>query len=75
MRRSNGFAFFLLLVIALIGFSFYRGYLTLNSQQQPTTQNTEIKLLVDQQKAKSDIDRAGTELKKMSEKVDLNPAD
>ncbi len=73
--RSKGGVILLLLVIGLIAFSFYRGYLILSSRPQPTTNNTEIKLILDQNKAKADIDTAGTEVKKMSEKIDLNPGD
>jgi hypothetical protein len=73
--RSKGGVILLLLVIGLIAFSFYRGYLVLSSRPQPTTNNTEIKLIVDQNKAKADVDKAGAEVKKMAEKVDLNPAD
>jgi hypothetical protein len=71
---SKGAVLLLLLIIAAIGFSFYRGYLVLSSRQQPTTNNTEIQLIVDQEKAKADANQAGTEVKKMTEKIDLNPA-
>lgn len=71
---SKGAVLLLLLIIAAIGFSFYRGYLVLSSRQQPTTNNTEIQLIVDQDKAKADANQAGTEVKKMTEKIDLNPA-
>jgi hypothetical protein len=71
---SKGAVLLLLLIIAAVGFSFYRGYLVLSSRQQPTTNNTEIQLIVDQNKAKADANQAGTEVKKMTEKIDLNPA-
>jgi|GEM_PF-5625376 len=73
MSRSG--TILLLLIIAIIGFSFYRGYLVLSSRQQPATNNTEIKLIVDQNKAQADVDRAGAEVKKTAEKIDLNPVD
>jgi hypothetical protein len=73
--RSRGGVIFLLLIIALIGFSFYRGYLTLTSQRQPTTDNTEIKLIVDPNKAKADVEQAGEEVRKAGKKIDLNPVD
>lgn len=63
----------LLIVIALIGFSFYRGYLVLSSQKQPTTNNTEIKLIVDQQKLKSDTAEATKEVEKVTKDIDLKP--
>jgi hypothetical protein len=72
--RSRGGAFLLLLVIVIIGFSFYRGYLTLTSDKQPATNNTEIKLIVDQDKIKTDTDRAGEEVKKATSNIDLNPS-
>lgn len=72
---SKGGILLLLLIIAAIGFSFYRGYLVLSSRQQATTNNTEIKLIVDQDKAQADANQAGAELKKATEKIDLNPAD
>ncbi|WP_254513761.1 hypothetical protein [Anatilimnocola floriformis] len=73
MRRGG--VLFLLLIIGLIAFSFYRGYLTLSSQQQPTNNNTEIKLIVDQNKAKADVQHAGEEVRKATEKIDLKPGD
>ena len=73
MRRGG--VLFLLLIIGLIGFSFYRGYLTLSSQKQPTTNNTEIKLIVDPHKAEADMKQAGEEVRKVGEKVDLKPGD
>lgn len=72
---SKGGVLLLLLIIAGIGFSFYRGYLTLSSRQQATTNNTEIQLIVDQNKAQADANQAGVEVKRMTEKVDLNPVD
>jgi hypothetical protein len=71
---SKGGVLLLLLIIAAIGFSFYRGYVVVSSRQQPTTNNTEINLTVDQNKAKADVDQAGVEVKKLTEKIDLNPA-
>lgn len=71
--RGKGGVFLLLIVIALIGFSFYRGYLVLSSRQQPTTNNTEIQLIVDQQKLKSDTDQATKEVQKVTKDIDLKP--
>lgn len=71
---SKSAVLLLLLIIAAIGFSFYRGYLVLSSRQQPTTNNTEIQLIVDQKKAEADANQAGAEVQKMTEKIDLNPA-
>lgn len=72
MRRSG--VLILLIVIALIGFGFYRGYLTLTSAPQPATNNTEIKLIVDQEKLKADTQHAGEEVKKATSNIDLNPS-
>ncbi len=72
---SKGGVLLLLLIIAAIGFSFYRGYVVVTSSRQPTTDNTEIKLTVDQHKAQADANQAGAEVKKLTEKIDLNPAD
>ncbi|QDU29639.1 hypothetical protein ETAA8_47540 [Anatilimnocola aggregata] len=71
--RSRFGVFLLLIVVLVIGFSFYRGYLTLSSRQQPTTNNSEIKLIVDQDKLKADTDRAGAEVKRLTGDVDLKP--
>ncbi|WP_425614498.1 hypothetical protein NA78x_004367 [Anatilimnocola sp. NA78] len=71
--RSRFGMFVLLLVVLVIGFSFYRGYLTLTSQKQPVTDNPEIKLIVDQDKLKADTDAAGAEVQKMTKDVDLKP--
>lgn len=71
--RSRFGIFVLLIVILVIGFSFYRGYLTLTSQTQPVTNNQEIKLTVDQDKLKADTDAAGAEVKKMTSDIDLKP--
>ena len=67
--------FLLLIVIALIGFSFYRGYLVLSSRQQPTTNNTEIKLTVDQNKLNADTNQAQKEVQKATQNIDLNPTE
>ena len=72
---SKGGVLLLLLIIAAIGFSFYRGYVVVTSSKQPTTNNTEIMLTVDQNKAQADANQAGAEVKKMTGKIDLNPAD
>jgi hypothetical protein len=72
---SKGGVLLLLLIIAAIGFSFYRGYLVFSSRHQPTTNNTELNLTVDQNKAQADANQAGAEMKKLTEKIDLNPAD
>jgi len=61
----------LLLVIAVIGFGFYRGYLVMSSRQQPLTHNREIKLIVDQDKLKSDTNHAQEEFQKATKNVDL----
>lgn len=65
--------FLLLIVIALVGFSFYRGYLVLSSRKQPTTNNTEIKLTVDQNKLNADTTQAQKEVQKATQNIDLNP--
>lgn len=72
--NGKGGIILLLIVIGLIGFSFYRGYLILSSRQQPTTNNTEIKLIVDQGKLKSDTEHATEEVQKATQNIDLNPA-
>ena len=71
--NGRGGVILLLIVIALIGFSFYRGYLVMSSRKQPLTHNTEIKLLVDQQKLKSDTNQATHELEKATKDIDLKP--
>ncbi len=71
--NGKGGVLLLLIVIALISFSFYRGYLVMSSRQQPLTHNTEIKLLVDQQKLKSDTNQATHELHKATKDIDLKP--
>ena len=71
--NGRGGVILLLIVIALIGFSFYRGYLVLSSRQQPSTNNTEIKLIVDQQKLKSDTAEAKKEVQNATKDIDLKP--
>jgi hypothetical protein len=72
--RSRGGLFLLLIIILIVGFSFYRGYLTLSSRPEPATNNTEIKLIVDQNKINSDAKHAEEEVKKATRNVDLNPS-
>lgn len=73
--NGKGGVILLLIVIALIGFSFYRGYLVLSSRQQPTTNNTEIKLIVDQEKLKADTADAQRGVEKAAQNLDLNPVE
>ena len=72
--RSRGGIILLLIIVAIIGFSFYRGYLVLTSAPQPATNKTEIKLIVDQDKINSDTKQAGEEVNKATRNIDLNPA-
>jgi hypothetical protein len=71
--KGNTGVILLLIIIVLIGFSFYRGYLVLSSRQQPTTHNTEIKLIVDEQKLKNDTEQAGKDVQKATKDIDLKP--
>jgi hypothetical protein len=73
MRRGSGISVLLIILILIIGFSFYRGYLILSSRQQPATNNQEIKLIVDQNKLKADTETAGEEVKKLTRDIDLKP--
>jgi hypothetical protein len=73
MRSKSGI-WLVLLIVLILGFSFYRGYLVLSSRQQPATNNTEIKLIVDQEKIKQDARTAETEAERAARNIDLNPS-
>jgi hypothetical protein len=72
MRKSG--IWIVLLIVLILGFSFYRGYLVLSSRQQPATNKTEIKLIVDQEKLKQDARQAETEAQKAARNIDLDPS-
>lgn len=72
MRKSG--IWIVLLLVLILGFSFYRGYLVLSSRQEPATKNTEIKLIVDQEKVKEDARKAEAEAQKAARNIDLNPS-
>jgi Tfp pilus assembly major pilin PilA len=71
--NGKGGVILILIVLGLIAFSFYRGYLVLNRSTQPVTNNTEIKLTVDQQKLKADAEKAKKEVENVTKDIDLKP--